>query len=196
MHTITEVLPYDGQARYFGPVLSPEASAHFQETLLGQIVWESDQVFIYGKHYITKRQVAWYGDKSYPYTYSKSTKRALPWTPALLSLKQQIEDLTGEVYHTCLLNLYPSGEEGMGWHSDDEKELRKNGSIASLSLGALRPFDFKHRASGHKVRILLEPGSLLEMRGTTQTHWLHALPKTKKVKGLRINLTFRQMEQG
>jgi len=102
-----------------------------------------------------------------------------------------VEDLTQETYNSCLLNLYHNGSEGMGWHSDDEKELLKDGAIASLSLGADRKFVFKHKRSNEKVSVWLEHGSLLLMRGPTQTHWKHSLPTTKKIHSPRINLTFR-----
>ena len=128
-------------------------------------------------------------------SYSNSTKFALPWTPGLLEIKKKIEEESGETFNSCLLNLYHTGEEGMAWHSDDEKELRKNGCIASVSLGAERKFSFKHKISGETNSVLLEHGSLLEMKDETQTFWKHRLPPTKKVMEARINLTFRQMNK-
>jgi alkylated DNA repair dioxygenase AlkB len=111
-----------------------------------------------------------------------------------LQLKEIIENKSGETFNSCLLNLYHSGEEGMAWHSDGEKDLQKNGAIASLSLGAERKFAFKHKTTKRTVSILLEKGSLLIMKGDTQTNWLHRLPPTKKVKTPRINLTFRTVK--
>ena len=143
---------------------------------------------------VTKRKVAWYGDKPFKYTYSKTTKSALPWTKELLELKDIIEKKTGETFNSCLLNLYHNGEEGMAWHSDGEKDLKKNGAIGSLSFGTDRKFTFKHKATKQIVSILLEKGSLLVMKGTTQTNWLHRLPPTKKIKDPRINLTFRTID--
>jgi len=102
-----------------------------------------------------------------------------------------VEDKTGETYNSCLLNLYHTGEEGMAWHSDAEKDLKKNGAIASLSLGAMRKFSFKHKQSKEIVSLDLQHGSLLVMKGATQRYWLHRLPPTKKVTELRVNLTFR-----
>jgi len=113
------------------------------------------------------------------------------WTPELLELKAIAEQRTGETYNSCLLNLYHTGEEGMAWHSDGEKDLKKDGAIASLSFGAERKFAFKHKRTGETVSIVLEHGSLLVMKGTTQTHWLHRLPPTKKIHSPRVNLTFR-----
>lgn len=116
------------------------------------------------------------------------------WTPELLALKKIVEKESNETYNSCLLNLYHSGEEGMAYHSDDEKMLTKNGAIASLSLGAERKFSFKHKENKQRIDIILERGSLLVMKEATQTNWMHRLPLTKKVNSPRINLTFRTIE--
>lgn len=188
-----EILPCDGHATYYGPILSSDVAHHYFENLLKEIQWEHDQAIIYGKHITTKRKVAWYADLPFPYTYSNTTKVALPWQPLLLELKEHAERYSGQHYNACLLNLYHDGNEGMAWHSDAEKELFKDGAIASISLGAERKFAFKHKNSHEIHSLLLEHGSLLVMHGTTQTHWLHRLPPTKKVLNPRINLTFRCM---
>jgi len=184
-------LPKDGTVNYYGSVMARNiADAYFQE-LLTNIAWTNDVAIIYGKRIETKRKVAWYGDQPFEYTYSNHTKKALPWTKALLELKTLAEKRTGETYNSCLLNLYHSGEEGMAWHSDAEKDLKRNGAIASLSFGAERKFAFKHKQTKEKVELILDHGSLLVMKGITQSHWLHRLPPTKLVKTPRINLTFR-----
>jgi len=185
------LLPHDGKAIYYGPVLSWKESRYYFERLLNTIEWQNDQLVLFGKQITTKREVAWYGEKNYSYTYSNATKEALIWTKELKELKQKVESVSGDQFNSCLLNLYHSGEEGMSWHSDDEQELGKNTTIASLSLGAQRKFTFKHKETKEKVEVILENGSLLVMKGTTQTHWLHALPKSQKVRQARINLTFR-----
>jgi alkylated DNA repair dioxygenase AlkB len=187
----TNHLPYDGEVNYYGRVFNRQQADHYYDLLLSTIEWRNDEAIIMGKHIITKRKVAWYGDQPFEYTYSKTTKRALMWTPGLLELKKIAEQRTGETYNSCLLNLYHTGEEGMAWHSDGEKDLKKDGAIASLSFGAERKFAFKHKRSGETVSLVLEHGSILVMKGTTQTHWLHRLPPTKKVLKPRINLTFR-----
>lgn len=185
------ILPKDGTVNYFGKVfLQTEAKRYFN-SLLENVNWKNDEAFILGKLIITKRKVAWYGDTEFEYTYSNRTKKALPWTKELLALKTEIELRTGEQFNSCLLNLYHTGEEGMAWHSDGEKDLKKNGAIASVSFGAQRKFSFKHKTTKETVSIMLEHGSLLMMKGTTQTHWLHRLPPTKKILRPRINLTFR-----
>ncbi|MCU4641888.1 alpha-ketoglutarate-dependent dioxygenase AlkB family protein [Acinetobacter courvalinii] len=184
-------LPYDGTVQYYGKVLQTALADHYFETLLHRIAWENDQALIFGKLLTTKRKVAWYGDRRFEYTYSNMNKYALPWTQELVELKQLVEELTGETFNSCLLNLYHHGEEGMAWHSDAETDLKKDGAIASLSFGAERKFAFKHKQSKEKVELYLEHGSLLVMKDTTQSYWLHRLPPTKKVSTARINLTFR-----
>jgi alkylated DNA repair dioxygenase AlkB len=192
MSTIN-ILPFDGTADYYGMALTTVEARLYLDRLLAHIEWRNDEAVIFGRHIITKRKVAWYGDGNYAYAYSGKTRQALAWTPDLLALKARVESLTGYTFNSCLLNLYHTGEEGMAWHSDDEKTLEKDGAIASLSLGAERKFYFRHRKTRQTVSIQLEPGSLLVMHGATQDHWLHALPKTKKVTAPRINLTFRTM---
>lgn len=185
------LLPYDGQATYYGKLFPLESANTYLQVLMEDIEWKNDEAIVFGKRVITKRKVAWYGDRSFEYTYSKVTKNALPWTDALLELKHTIEQHSGEQYNSCLLNLYHNGDEGMAWHSDAEKDLKKNGTIGSLSFGAERKFAFKHKRTKQTVSIILEHGSLLIMKGTTQEHWLHRLPPTKRVNKPRINLTFR-----
>ena len=184
-------LPQDVIVNYYGKIFSQQEADFYLEALLNNIEWKNDEANIFGKKIITKRKVAWYGDQEYAYTYSKATKYALPWTKELLELKLRIEEKSGETFNSCLLNLYHSGEEGMAWHSDGEKDLKKDGAIGSLSFGAERKFAFKHKETKDKIELQLEHGSLLVMAGKTQSHWLHRLPPTKLVKRPRVNLTFR-----
>lgn len=184
-------LPKDGTVNYYGKLFNQEVADNYFSKLSQKIEWQNDRILIFGKHIVTKRKVAWYGEKQFKYTYSKITKLALIWTKELLEIKSAIEHKTGESFNSCLLNLYHNGEENMSWHSDDEKDLKKNSAIASLSFGAERKFTFKHKESKEKVACVLEHGSLLLMKNETQSHWLHQLPKTKMIKSPRINLTFR-----
>lgn len=188
------LLPYDGEVYYFGKVFHKQSADEWLHVLAQTIDWKPDEVMMFGKRIITKRKAAWYGDQPFPYTYSKVTKVALDWTPGLLTLKSKAEDLSGETYNSCLLNLYHTGEEAMAWHSDDEKEIVENSAIASFSFGAERKFSFKHKQSNVATSLVLEHGSLLVMKGTTQTHWLHKLPPTKTALSQRINLTFRKIK--
>lgn len=183
------LLPYDGEVNYYGTVLQNPQS--YYERLMEEVAWQNDQTLIFGRLITTKRMVAWYGDEALEYTYSGMKKVASPWNTTLLELKRIVEHLTHETFNSCLLNLYHDGNEGMGWHSDAEKDLKENGTIASLSLGAERKFYFRHKQSKERIDLTLENGSLLLMRGTTQKYWLHQLPKSKKITRGRINLTFR-----
>lgn len=189
------ILPHDGTVHYYGKVFSKEQSDFYYDYLFNRIPWENDEAVIFGKLILTKRKVAWFGEEKFEYTYSNRTKHAKPWTPELLELKQRCEEISGETYNSCLLNLYHDGSEGMAYHSDGEKDLKKHGAIASLTFGAERKFLFKHKQTKEKVEIFLENGSLLVMKGTTQDHWLHRLPPTTKVKTPRVNLTFRTIEE-
>lgn len=189
------ILPHDGEVNYYGEVISGVESDFYFNSLLTEISWRCDQAIIFGKHIETKRKVAWYADQAFSYTYSNITKCALPWIENLHLLKNIVEQKTGETYNSCLLNLYHNGSEGMAWHSDGEKDLKRNGAIASLSFGAERKFAFKHKNSKEVVSLNLKPGSLLVMKGETQQHWLHRLPPNKKVQGARINLTFRTIKE-
>lgn len=188
------LLPVDGIVNYYGKVLNHQQSQHYLTRLLNTIEWKNDEAIIFGRHIITKRKVAWYADTNYEYTYSNRTKFALLWTKELLELKKLVDEITGISFNSCLLNLYHNGDEGMAWHSDDEKTLEKDSSIASLSFGAERRFSLKHKQTKQTISLLLENGSLLEMKGTTQKYWLHCLAKSKKVIEPRVNLTFRIME--
>jgi alkylated DNA repair dioxygenase AlkB len=191
---VYNLLPYDGTVYYYGKVLSlTEANQDFND-LFNNIAWRQDEAVIFGKHILTSRKVAWYGDQEYDYTYSNTTKKALSWTQELLTLKKLAEEKTEATYNSCLLNLYHDGSEGMAWHSDGEKMLQKNGSIASFTFGAERKFSFKHKQTKESTSLILEHGSLLVMKDETQTNWLHRLPPTTQIKRPRINLTFRTIE--
>ncbi len=187
------LLPRDGEAYYYGNILDAATAAMYFDKCVSELSWEHDRAFIYGKEIVTKRKMAWYADDPVAYTYSGYTKMALVWPDFLRETKQRVESHCGEVFNSCLCNFYSSGEEGMSWHSDAEKDLVENGVIGALTLGGERKFSFKHKATGESVSLTLEHGSLLIMKGTTQKNWLHSLPKTKKDIDPRLSLTFRQM---
>lgn len=188
MHNL---LPHHGEVFYYGCIYSKNEADGLYDYLINEIKWHNDQVIIFGKLITTKRMVAWYAEDLFTYTYSNITKVAHKFTDELIKIKSFIEQQTGESYNSCLLNLYHDGAEGMGWHSDNEKDLKKNGAIASISFGAERKFVFKNKQTKEVISVALQHGSLLVMKGETQTHWLHRLPPTKKVRQPRINLTFR-----
>lgn len=192
---LTNCLPHGGEVYYFGSIFTTSLAHDYLKRLFTEIEWEHDKINRFGKTIVTKRKVAWYGDFEFSYTYSNSTKKALPWCSVLLELKVLVEQLSGEKYNSCLLNLYHTGAEGMGWHCDAEKEIKKNSAIASISFGAERKFVFKHKHSQETVSLFLQHGSLLVMKGETQTYWLHRLPHALKVSLPRINLTFRMIDE-
>lgn len=187
----TNRLPQDGTVLYYGKIMEYSKAEWYFNRLLESIEWKNDEAIIFGQLITTKRKVAWYGERNFKYSYSNITKEALAWTTELEQLKALVEAKTSETYNSCLLNLYHDGNEGMAWHSDGEKDLKKNGAIASLSFGAERKFAFKHKTTKETVSLMLEQGSLLVMKDETQSHWLHRLPPTKKISKPRINLTFR-----
>lgn len=187
------LIPYNGEVYYFENFLDEQLSKQFFQELHKNIYWEHDEFLMYGKKIITKRKVAWYGSKEFDYTYSNKTRKARKFTEELVKIKRLIEVESKDVYNSCLLNLYHEGSEGMGWHSDNEKELQPLATIASLSLGGERKFAFKHKTTKETISLTLHNGSLLLMKGAVQQHWLHQLPKTKKNVDPRINLTFRSI---
>lgn len=191
---IENILPYDGTTSYYGKIFSEEEANHYFQKLMTKVEWKSDEAVIFGKLIETKRKVAWYGNEEFSYTYSGRTKTALPWNKTLLEIKEKIENVSGETFNSCLLNLYHDGSEGMAYHSDGEKDLKDNGAISSVSFGAERKFNFKHKTTKELVSLILENGSLLMMKDTTQKFWLHRLPTTTKIIKPRISLTFRTID--
>lgn len=187
------ILEKDGQAEYLNNFLDADDADNLFKNLLDSLAWESDQIKIFGNLVTTARKMAWVGDPQCRYTYSGIQREPQGWTKELLHIKYQLEGATGYIYNSCLLNLYHNGDEGMGWHSDNEKELDDTTPIASVSLGARRKFAFRHKLEKETVSVFLEHGSLLIMHPPIQEHWHHSLLKTKTMTGPRINLTFRKI---
>ena len=187
------MLPFGGVAKCFGKIFTDELCRSYFEELEGSIEWRHDEVMMFGKCITTARRVAWVADEGLSYAYSGRSKQPAGWTELLLGLRGKCQVMTGAMYNSCLLNFYHSGGEGMGWHSDDEKSIVPGSSIACLSFGAERKFSFRHKDTREGVSLLLENGSLLEMKGAIQENWQHQLPKSKRVLGPRISLTFRLM---
>ena len=187
------LLAKDGQAEYLSGFYDAEASDGLFTNLLDTLIWESDEILMFGKLVRTARKVAWVGDPECLYTYSSVQKTPQAWTKELTEMRDKLEQFTGHTYNSCLLNLYHTGEEGMGWHSDNERELDSGAPIASVSLGARRKFAFRHKQDKTTSSVFLENGSLLIMHPPIQEHWQHSLLKTKTVISPRINLTFRKI---
>lgn len=182
-----------GELRYFPEFLSPNAAAEAMEQLRSETQWEQHSVKIAGRTIPCPRLSAWYGDPGAAYRYSGVTYEPAPWTAKLASLRERLRETLGSTFNSALLNLYRDGADGMGWHSDDERELGSAPTIASISLGGPRRFTLRHRREKGVPRIELElaSGSLLVMSGATQSNWRHAVPKTRRAVKPRINLTFR-----
>lgn len=196
------LLPFDGIVNDFGLVLNEDRALYQQ--LIAELPWQSDKVTLFGKTHITTRKIVWMGDYdtegSLAYSYSGHTRNITPWHETVFHVKQLIERKLAEInvdttFNSCLLNYYPTGSDGMGYHADDEPELGPQPIIASLSLGATRKFVLKHKKTQHKVELHLESGQLIVMRGDTQQYWKHSITKTKRVQQGRISLTFRKIRQ-
>ena len=182
----------DADVIYYPDFFSKEEANTYFKVLLETTNWKQDDITIFGKTHKQPRLTALYANNDKPYSYSNITMQPLKFTEALQNIKTKVETQTVTLFTTCLCNLYRDGQDSNGWHADNEKELGQNPIIASVSFGAERLFKLKHRTNKSlKHDITLQHGSLLIMQGSTQHHWLHQIPKTKKVIGKRINLTFR-----
>ncbi|MFD2095232.1 alpha-ketoglutarate-dependent dioxygenase AlkB family protein [Corallincola platygyrae] len=166
-------------------------SVNIMNRLQSELDWNQPEITLFGRSNPIPRLQAWYGDAGTRYRYSGMTMQPEPWQPTLLALKQQLEQTLSYQFNSVLANLYRDGRDSMGWHSDNEPELGSAPVIASLSFGAPRRFQMRHKYQGYKFELVLGAGSLLVMSGVTQQHWQHAVPKQSKVHEPRINLTFR-----
>lgn len=181
-----------GHIVYYPFFFDNEISNHYFEQLQQHTPWQQDDITVFGKVYKQPRLTALYGNNNNPYSYSNITMHPIPFSEILIEIKQKVEEFSKVEFTTCLLNLYRDGRDSNGWHADNEKELGTNPIIASVSFGAQRVFHLKHRMDkSQKIKLNLEHGSLLLMKGTTQHYWLHQIAKTKKIVDKRINLTFR-----
>ena len=187
----------DGEILFMRNFLSTSEAKHYFDLLQNNIDWKQEEVRFYGKTYPVPRKTAWYGYEGFNYSYSGITCFPEIWTKELLEIKNAIEQfIPTEDFTSVLLNLYNNGNDKMGWHADDEKELGTNPIIASVSLGETRRFDIKHKQNKDlQFKFELTSGSLLIMRGALQHHWVHQIPAQKKVKNPRINLTFRTIKK-
>ena len=172
-----------------------DQSQLYLKHLINDIKWKREKIRMWGREIVTKKRIAWYADEGKSYKYSGSTFHPDQWNELLLEIKNYVEQYIKFQFNSVLLNEYPNGKVGMGWHSDDERELGIDPIIASLSFGANRDFIFKHKTDKRfeNIKIHLKSGSLLLMLGSTQHHWKHSLPKRLKVREPRINLTFRKI---
>lgn len=183
---------------YHAPLLSAAKASRALAQLLEEVPWERENVVMYGRVHKARRRVCAYGDDGVSYRYAGTRKPARPWTPTLLKLKRKVEAATGQCFNFVLLNRYDNGDDMIGYHADDVRDLRPQSTIASLSLGAERDFFLKPASQAAKaitsktVKKRLEHGSLLCMSGNTQTHYKHSVPARRSVTNVRVNATFRQ----
>lgn len=185
----------DAEIIYYSQFFDKEQADQIYAELLQEIAWQQDNITVFGKTHPQPRLTALYGNEGKPYSYSNITMQPNPWNTLLQKIKYLIEATTECQFTTVLLNQYRDGKDSNGWHADNEKELGTNPIIASLSFGAERVFQLKHNAiTDAKKSIVLEHGSLLLMKGSTQHFWKHQIPKTAKPIGNRINLTFRSIK--
>ncbi len=188
----TPLLPFNGEVVYNEHFFTPAESDAYFTHLVDDIAWKQEPIKMFGKSVLQPRLTAWYGNNGKSYSYSGITMQPRPFTDALLQIKQRIEPLAGVVFTSALLNYYRNGQDSMGWHRDNEKELGRNPVIGSVSFGAARRFQLRNYADKGLVKtISLTHGSFLLMRGETQHYWEHRIPKTSQPTGPRINITFR-----
>lgn len=182
------LLPKDGEVYLYEQAINIS-----YRSLLESLEWKHEQIRMFERWVYQPRLMAWYGDVGAKYIYSGLLNNPLPWTNELLEIKSQVEEKLGTTFNSVLANYYRDGQDSMGWHQDNEKELGDEPVIASVSLGAIRQFQLKHKSdkSLKTLKLDLQDKSLLVMQGQTQNFWQHQVPKTKRDVGGRINLTFR-----
>lgn len=182
----------DAEVIYYPNFFTSSEADWLFKCLLEETPWQQDTISVFGKTYLQPRLTAFFANNHKVYKYSNITMSPNPFQGKFQDIKMKVENALGISFTSCLANLYRDGQDSNGWHADNEKSLGKNPVIASLSFGADRKFHFKHKTDHNlKETLILEHGSLLVMKGKTQHHWLHQIPKTKKPVGKRINLTFR-----
>lgn len=181
----------NGSYIYIEKFFSREEADFYLLDFVNNISWEQQTMNMYGKEVLFPRLTTWYGDNDKPYSFSGITLQPHPWNDSLLKIKEKIEPLSGVKFNSVLLNRYRDGNDSISWHTDAEKELGTNPTIASVNFGQERVFQLKHIQTGERVDIMLAHGSLLIMMGELQHYWKHQIPKSKKPMKERINLTFR-----
>lgn len=186
----------DADLKFLRSFYSPSRADHYFRTLISDTPWRQEPIKVWGKVYLQPRLTSWYGDVGSGYSYSGIKLEPLAWTPTLMEIKAEVEQITGNRFNSVLINQYRDQQDSVGWHSDDERELGTDPVIASLSLGETRTFRMKHKSDKQQkpLAIDLTHGSLLVMAGSTQQCWQHAVDKEREAKLVRINLTFRSVK--
>ena len=171
--------------------LSPDTTQEWMERCRQQIKWEHTDVRVYGRWHKVPRLTAFLADRSVTYRYSGALHRGTGWPQWFLPLLEKVSKQCNAPFNGCLFNLYRNGEDRMGWHADDEPEIDTSFPIASLSFGATRDLQFRHRTTGQRLDLTLSDGDLLLMDPECQSLWMHGLPTRRKITTRRLNLTFR-----
>lgn len=188
-----EILPFDGHAVLYPNFIEVGRAGDVFCRLMGETRWEERDIIMFGKQHREPRLTAWHSEPTISYTYSGIRRSPQPWTPLLRELRDECANAASATFNAVLVNLYRDGNDGVGWHADNEASNGREPIIASLSFGASRRFDFRHRETKRTVQVQLDPGSLLVMSGLSQHCWVHQVPRTKRVSEPRINLTFRHV---
>ena len=191
-----ELLPFDGSAMLMTNFLGADSADRYLDELLQNNPWEQRAITMFGKTIDEPRLSTWHSTENLPYTYSGLLRTPALWTPLLSELLELCQSASRAKFNSVLINLYRDGNDSMGWHADNEKANGPDPTIASISLGASRRFDLRHRESKESIRTELTHGSLLVMSGKSQNAWHHQIPKSKRVTEPRINLTFRLVHSG
>lgn len=194
--TAWEDWPLEGATIRLATAWLPRQLAdEFLARLVEEVDWQREQLRLFGRVHEVPRRIAWQGEPGVAYRYSGVSHVAAGWTPAVAEVRARLEsELGGRRFNGVLLNLYRDGNDCMGWHSDDEPELGDEPLVASVSLGAARPFRLRRRGAGAEVSERTLPhGSLLVMSGSTQANWQHCLPRRKRIAEPRVNLTFCEL---
>lgn len=193
-HNYKPIILKNGAYIYVPNFFNKKESDSYLTFLLKEIDWKQEEMNMYGKTLKFPRLTAWYGDINKLYSFSGITLNPIIWTKEILDIKNKIKQEFHVIFNSVLLNLYRNGNDSISWHTDAEKELGINPTIASVTFGAKRKFQLKHKSTKEKIEIELEHGSLLIMQGALQHYWKHQIPKTKKIVENRINLTFRTIK--
>jgi alkylated DNA repair dioxygenase AlkB len=188
-----ELLPCDGSAILIPDFIAPHQADSYFALLSSITPWEERTLTMFGKQVLEPRLSAWHADPDLPYTYSGSERTPVPWNEPLMAIREACQERLGHSFNGVLVNLYRNGQDSMGWHSDDEAVNGPAPIIASVSLGAERRFDLRHKESGEIVSTMLPHGSLLVMSGQSQSHWKHRIPRSARISEPRINLTLRHL---
>lgn len=186
----TNLIPFQGEVYYYPNFFT----ADYFDVLKRKIEWNQEAIWMFGKRVMQPRLTALYGNQEISYGYSGIIMKPKPWIDFLVEIKNRIEATAGQDFTHVLLNYYRDGQDSMGWHRDNEASLGPNPTIASVTFGVPRTFQLRnYKDKKIKTSLVLESRSLLLMKGETQHFWEHQLPKSAKVKGERINLTFRKV---